>query len=468
MNDFTSSHLVQIYVAHSLAFSLSLLFFLRIDLARNIIYWIIANILGTLGFLVLHFRGDEINVINFVLPNALNFTGGVFRALALMRPMTRQMVSRPESLFLLGSIAVFMLLAVTPLEDYRLVFVLLSGMMVAISAAIAVTRNPLWAGSSGQKCMMVMLAISIIGFMWRLSRAYPFGQYSTFIGQSAEQYAGLVLLLVISFFLQIAFMLLIADRLRRTMQMTARRAARANERSMQLVQRKQAAEKLAAERLAMLNVLTHEVRQPLNNAQAALQSVLAEIEPERIQRDKLRKAASRAQSVLDDITLALSNSIVGAMVVQRKQDPALRECEVLAIAELSRTDCPREQAGRIAIETSEEAIFLAVDPILLRLALRNLLHNAIKFSPPDSPVTMKVELDAYRLGFSFQITNQIAVSPDPDKISLPEDSGPRLWPRNGKHLGLFVVSEVARVHHGQLTVDQSTGRTVTFELFIPK
>lgn len=468
MNDFTSSHLVQIYAAHSVAFSVCLLIFLRTDISRNIIYWIIANLLGTLGFVVLYFRGDEINFYTFVLPNALNFFGGVFRALAVMRPMTRRTVTRPDSLFLLSSIAVFMLLAVPQFADYRLVFVLVSAMLVAISAAIAVIRNPLWAGSSGQKWLLAFLAIAITGFIWRLSRAYPFGPYSTFIGQSAEQYAGLVVLLVVSFFLQIGFMLLIADRLRRTMQMTARRAARANERSRQLVQRRQAAEKLASERLRMLNVLTHEVRQPLNNAQAALQSVLTEIEPEHIQRDKLWKAASRAQSVLDDITLALSNSIVGAMVVQRKQDPALRECEVLAIAELSRTDCPREQAGRIAIDTSEDAIFLAVDPILLRLALRNLLHNAIKFSPPDSLVKMKVEPDADRLGVSFQVTNQVAAAPYLDKISLPADSGPSKWPLDGKHLGLFVVSEVARVHHGQLNVKQSDEQHVTVELFIPK
>lgn len=457
MNSLTSIHLVQIYLAHSLAFSICLLVFIRTELARNITFWIISNLLGAAGFVILQARGDEINFYTFIVPNALIVIGGIFRALAIMPPITKRTIFKPASLLLFASAVTLLLILVPTLSDFRLLLVLSSSVLLSISCAISVRKNRLWAGTVAQKWLSIFLAVSILGFAWRISQAYPFGPYKMFIGQTGPQYVALVMLLGVSFFLQIAFMLLVSERLRRNAQLAERRASRAQERASQMVQRRIVAEKLAKDRLNMLNILTHEVRQPLNNAQAALQSVLTEIEPTNIQRDKLRTAATRAQSVLDDITLAISNSIVGTMVVQRKQEANLHECEVLTIAELARTDCPLDQSSRIRISADDHSIFLAVDPILLRLALRNLLHNAVKFSPSDSCVELTITLDADRLGASFQVTNTLT---HPGRVSGGSVE-------NG-HLGLFVVTEIARVHNGSLSVIQPDDAAVTFELFIPK
>ena len=468
MIDFSSGQLVLIHLAHSLAFSVCLLTFARSELSRSIFYWISSNLLGVLGFAIIHFRGTDVTFVTFLLPNALNFIGGAFRVLAVMRPVMPGRFWRWETSLLALSAGIFLLALIPSLAQYRLLFVLLSAIPLPIAATIAVLHNPLWVGSAGQKWLVVFFGVALLGFGWRLTATFPIGQYNTFIGQSAEQYAGLVVLLVVSFFLQIGYVVLVSDRLRRNVQLTERRASRAQERARQLAQRRKVAENLAQERLKMLNILTHEVRQPLNNAQAALQSMLAEIEPATIQRDKLRSAAERAQAVLDDITLALSNAIVGAMVVQRKQEPALHECEVLTIAELARTDCPKEQSNRIIITVQEHNLFLAVDPILLRLSIRNLLHNAIKFSPEDSVINFAIKLDSNRLGVSFSISNELAISGRLDPQIVKSDPSQIEWPSDGRHLGLFVVAEIARVHHGTLSLQQPDSRSVTFEIFIPK
>lgn len=462
-NDLVAIQLVQL-----LAFSVCQLLFVRSELRRNILYWISANLLAAASFLIVHLRDPQVTTYTFLVPNSINALAGVLRALAVMRPFKLGRTKRIDVLMVYGAVGTFTLVAVPGLENFRLLFIVTSICLLALAGIVGVVRNRRWAGTAGQKWMVACLSLALIGFAWRASQAYPMGAAHTLLDNSEQSYFGLLIVLATAFFMQISFMLLVSARLQRTTIFAEKRTARAHAQAILLLAQQAETERIAAERLNMLNILTHEVRQPLNNAQAALQSVIAEIVPASIKRDKLEGAALRTQAVLDDITLALSNAIVGATVVQRTRHADFRQCEVLAIAELARTDCPTEESERIAFVTSEQAVYLEVDPILLRLALRNLLHNAIKFSPPGSTVHLEVALDSERFGATFKVRNQLATPRmvtidafDPDSAHL----GP---PPDGKHLGLFIVHEIARLHHGTARVIQDNVDEITIELFVPE
>jgi signal transduction histidine kinase len=457
LNSLSVLDLVQIHVVHSLAFSICLLVFIRTEMAKHVFAWVCSNLLGSAGFVMLYGRGDEISFQTFAIPNSLILAGGICRAVALALPINRRTAFSMPGILLIVSVPIFMLIFLPFMSQFWLFLLLTSSILVTLSATLFVIKNRLWAGSVGKAVLTTILILSAFGFVWRMSKAYPFGPYTTFIGNSDQQYLALVLLLVVSFFLQVAFFLMVAERINRSAQFAERKAVRSQEQASQSARRQILAENMAMERLKMLNILTHEVRQPLNNAQAALQSIMTELEPATVQRNKLRFAARRAQSVLDEVTLALSNSIVGAMIVQRKQEPNPYECDALPIAELAKTDCPMAQSRRIGISAEDTNVFLPVDPILLRLALRNLLHNAVKFSPTGSPVELAIRFDTDRLGVSFQITNSLA---QPHRVNV-EHVG-------DGHLGLFVVKQIARVHSGNLNVIQANPDQVTFELFLPK
>lgn len=109
------------------------------------------------------------------------------------------------------------------------------------------------------------------------------------------------------------------------------------------------------------------------------------------------------------------------------------------------------QAGRLHVEVAAN-VSVAGDPDLLRVALRNLLDNAFRYSPEDSRITLgaSVENGAPRLWV------------DDSGPGVAEEELPRLTERfyrgsevtqGGSGLGLAIVARIARLHGARLSLE---------------
>ena len=72
MMGLSANVLVILQLVHLLAFSIGMLAFVRSELGTIIQYWVVSNVLAAGFFILVLFRGAELNFLNFTLPNTLN------------------------------------------------------------------------------------------------------------------------------------------------------------------------------------------------------------------------------------------------------------------------------------------------------------------------------------------------------------------------------------------------------------
>ncbi|MBG6081733.1 signal transduction histidine kinase [Rubrivivax gelatinosus] len=252
-------------------------------------------------------------------------------------------------------------------------------------------------------------------------------------------------------------------------EMTERRArlrgaqlADATERREQAEQQAQALRALSDERHELLRVISHEVRQPLHNAQAVLQGAA----------DALQDAAAqpgldRARAVLREITRSLDNTLAVSTRLIEERAPPLRDTDLEMLIELVLGDLPAEGRSRVRVRRDSAVRTAAMDVGLMRLALRNLLSNALAYATPGSPVTLSVSDSEEPLALVFEVADE--------GPGIPPGLLPRLFERgvrgrhdvHGQGLGLFIVRRALQMQGGTAEVRSGAGGSV-FTLTVPQ
>jgi signal transduction histidine kinase len=217
------------------------------------------------------------------------------------------------------------------------------------------------------------------------------------------------------------------------------------------------------ERSEMLDVLAHEVRQPLNNASAALQA--ASVELERDGRKSADEPLRRAEVVLGEVQASIGNTLAVASLLVGGERIEGVDTDIDALIEVAIADMPRDQRERVVVERATNTRTASMEPGLMRLALRNLLSNALRCSPPGSPVVVRVSDSDEPLALILDVIDRGA--------GIADELLPRLFQRKARHpggrrqgLGLYIVRRVMELHRGSVLVERSGAGGTTMRLII--
>ena len=221
---------------------------------------------------------------------------------------------------------------------------------------------------------------------------------------------------------------------------------------------------LLRERTEMLDVLAHEVRQPLNNASAALQSAQGALKA--VQETLVSERVQRAQAVLSEVLTGIDNTLAVASLLARPE-PILRdEADVGTLLAVAIADMPERDRGRVRVLRDTSTRTALMDMSLMRLALRNLLSNALKFSPASSAVEVRIADSDHPLALVIDVTDSGG--------GIAPELLPHLFVRgvrgreskSGHGLGLYIVRQVMSLHEGSVEVLRTGSQGTTFRLVV--
>ncbi|MFG6416813.1 PAS domain S-box protein [Roseateles sp. DC23W] len=248
-----------------------------------------------------------------------------------------------------------------------------------------------------------------------------------------------------------------------------RRAELAREQQMrrQTERHVQELDQLLRERSEMLDVLAHEVRQPLNNASAALQSAAASLAGRG--EHQAQQRLMRAQAVLGQVLAGVDNTLAAASLLAVAASIARVDTDIDTLIAVTIADLPREQRDRIVVHRHTATRTALMDMSLLRLALRNLLSNALKYAPGASPVTLHVMDFDEPAALQFEVAD---TGP-----GIPRELLPRLFMRGARGhvgteaahgLGLHIVRRVMDLHGGSAELARTGPLGTVMRLTLPQ
>lgn len=454
-----------LYYAELVAFSIVMLLLLKSHLNKAIIAWIGSNIATIFihNSVFLFSSSDSSNAVSFsVFLSTLILISAHYYAVNFTRKPALAAVVLPASVIFFWTFLDCL--------GYRFLasFVANAGTSAfVLICAWATHKNILWKNIRYRNVLIAGFIASAGKFFWRGMLFLTNRNGDGFVIDSATTQIGMLLILLASILQQIGFIGVVVNYEYRIRRRKDRERAEAMELGRGIAEQQRAMERVATERRDMIGLLTHEVRQPINNAQAALQALALEFTGASQADGELRSSVARAQMVLDGITLAISNAILGVSLIDNDLSITAIASDAVEIAELALSDCPTEQLHRVILQSPDGGVFSNLDPVLIRLALRNLFDNALKYSPPDSSVNVEIVQDDERLGASIKVSNQIkATTILSDNIFEHRVRGSTADTEGSGH-GLFLVRKVAAAHNGDISYSVTDNQRVTFDLFLP-
>jgi two-component system sensor histidine kinase KdpD len=255
---------------------------------------------------------------------------------------------------------------------------------------------------------------------------------------------------------------------RRLMEAFANQASLAIERAQLAEAARQAQVLQAAERLqtALLNSVSHDLRTPLVSITGALSSLeedgaLHDEASRRLLLSNARTEAARLNRLVGNL-LQMTRLEAGAL----KLSPEPHEVHDLVGAALDQLEKPLH--GRpLVVDVPDDLPLAPMDLVLMVQVLVNVLDNAIKYSPTDSPIELRARVTGAYV--EIQVADRgVGIPPEDltrvfDKFYRVERPGSV----TGTGLGLSICKGIVEAHGGFIAAENRPGGGTLITVALP-
>ena len=216
--------------------------------------------------------------------------------------------------------------------------------------------------------------------------------------------------------------------------------------------------------------VAHELKTPLHTIGLAGERLLYDDEltdAERIDAANIvNDEVDRMSSLINDL-LSLTKIEMGELPIERGH-LKLREFLEDVFESVTRSGANKELSFELALPNDFSPVYLDKD--LLRIAVNNLLTNAIKYSDAGGKVTLRADDSEEHVRIAVTDAGIGISAEDQEKIFSKffrsEDGDVRS--RSGHGLGLSLTQQIVELHGGSLSVESSVGQGSTFTIELRK
>ena len=220
----------------------------------------------------------------------------------------------------------------------------------------------------------------------------------------------------------------------------------------------------------MLSIAAHDLKNPLNiiiGYTKLLISLNNNLDEDNL--EMLGHIKDSAEQMLNLILELLNSTVIESGKVQLKmQYFDLLELITAIIYQSNNLISNKCQIVDFICDREKEYL-LTGDTMKIRESIENLVSNAIKYSPTNSKIIIKLEKENNKLVFSVKDQGPGLTDDDKKKLfgKFQRLSATPTAGESSTGLGLYIAKQIIELHNGKIYVDSKYGKGCTFYIELP-
>jgi two-component system sensor histidine kinase KdpD len=240
-------------------------------------------------------------------------------------------------------------------------------------------------------------------------------------------------------------------------------------RTVDAASRAEAARQSEEFKSTLLDAIAHEFKTPLTSLKAASTALLSDDAAGQGVSGQTRELASIINEETDRLDVLVTEAVrmaqIDAGTIRLDREPlGVKDLLDRVMAHFA----AKAEGREVRVEVGDNLPHISADRDLIAMAVRQLVDNALKYSPPGSPLGISATMGDHRVTITVRDQGPGVPASDRERIFEKFYRRPdarRLVP--GAGLGLYIAREIARAHGGDITIEGASSNGSEFRVSLP-